>query len=266
MLADGYDAFLLDLDGVLFRGATPIAHAPEAVRRLREMHKGIAFVTNNSSRTPGEVAEHLRSVGIEAAEDEIASSAVATAELLAARGLHTAFVIGERGIRVALAERGIEVVGGAGEVETGTPVDAVLVGFDRSVDYDALRIASVLVERGAPLIATNGDGSFPASDGTLWPGAGALLAAVEATTGVRGEVVGKPHAPVLEAALRLAGGGRPLVVGDRLDTDVAGAAGMGWDSALVLTGVSRRHDLGGAVPRPTYVLDDLAGLFENGAD
>jgi glycerol 3-phosphatase-2 len=118
----------------------------------------------------------------------------------------------------------------------------------------------VLVERGVSLVASNADPSFPAPGGESWPGAGALLAAIETTTGTRGEVVGKPEAPLFERALASAGGGRPLVIGDRLDTDIAGASRLGWDSVLVLTGTTRRGDVESSSWKPTFVIDDLADL------
>ena len=255
MLADPYDAILLDLDGVLYRWPEPIPRAAEAVGRLRGAGKGLAFVTNNASRTPEQVVERLASVGVEVANAEVVTSALATATLLAARGVRSAFVVGEEGLTEALGAEGIVVTkdaSGAAEV--------VVVGFDRHADYDTLKDASVLVARGVPLIASNADSSFPAPNGESWPGAGALVAAIETTTGRHAEVVGKPEVPLLERAREVAGGGRPLVVGDRLDTDVAGAARLGWDSVLVLTGVATARDLEASPWRPTFVVDDLAGI------
>jgi glycerol-1-phosphatase len=255
VLVDPYDAILLDLDGVLYRGPDPIPGAPEAVERLRAAGKRIAFVTNNSSRTPERVAERLTSFGIRAEPHEVVTSALATADLLAGRATRSAFVIGEDGLRTALADAGIDLVDGS-----NGSVDAVVVGFDREADYAKLKDGAVLVERGASLVASNPDPSFPAPDGEAWPGAGALLAVIETTTGVRGEVVGKPEAPVLRRALEQVGDGRPLVVGDRLDTDIAGAVRLGWDSALVLTGSARREDLDASRWTPTFVVDGLADL------
>lgn len=256
MLADPYDAILLDLDGVLYRWPEQIEGAPEAVRRLRDAGKGIGFVTNNSSRTPAQVSERLATVGIEADPDEVVTSALATAAILEERGISSAFVIGEEGLRSALADAGIRLV----DRRDDGPVDAVVVGFDRSADYAKLRDGAVLVEGGAALVASNPDPSFPAPGGEAWPGAGALLAAVERTTGLTGEVVGKPEAPLLRRALARAGGGRPLVVGDRLDTDIAGAARLGWDSALVLTGSSTREDLERSRWSPTFVVESIVDL------
>lgn len=257
MLADRFDAFLFDLDGVLYLGDDPVPGAPETVAALRGLGKGVAFVTNNSSRTPEEVAAKLRSVGIEAGAEEVETSALTTAALLAERGVRDAYVIGGEGVRRALAEAGVRVLEGE-----PAAAGAVVVGFDLELDYAKLRRASLLVQAGVPFIATNPDASFPAADGERWPGAGALVAAVETTTGVRAEVIGKPNAPILRAALARAGGGRPLMVGDRLDTDIAGAVAMGWPSFLVLTGVSSREDIRGYPFAPTYTWDDLSLLTD----
>jgi glycerol 3-phosphatase-2 len=255
MIADRYDAFLFDLDGVLYRGDEPIPEAADAVERLRRAGTRVAFVTNNSSRTPASVAATLADVGIRADQREVVTSALVTADLLSARGVEAAFVIGEEGIRTALRDAGIRLVDGE-----EPDADVVVIGLDRGADYAALARASLLVQRGAPLVATNPDGSYPAPEGAL-PGAGALLAVVVTTTGAVPEIVGKPHPPLLRAALARAGGGRPLVIGDRLDTDVAGAAAVGWDSVLVLTGISTREEAEASDLRPTYVVDDLSALF-----
>ncbi len=259
MIVEPYRAVLFDLDGVLYRGAEPIPGAGATIECLRALGKGVAFVTNNSARTPEAVVEHLGAVGIEAAVGEVQTSALATAQLLAGRGVATAFVVGEGGLRTALSDAGVRVVDG--ELPDA---QAVVVGWDRTVDYAKLRTASILIQRGAAFVASNADASFPAADGTLWPGAGALIAAIQTTTGVSAEVVGKPHAPVLEAALARAGGGRPLLVGDRLDTDIAGARGLGWDSVLVLSGISTLEDVAATGIEPTYVLDSVADLVATG--
>jgi len=255
VIADAYDAFLLDLDGVLYRGDRPIARAPEAVEGLRSLGKRLAFVTNNSSRTPEAVVAHLASVGVDAAPDEVETSALTTAATLHDRSVRRAAVIGEEGLRDALSSAGIELVPADAEP------DAVVLGWDRHVTYADLRDASLAVQRGASLYASNDDVSYPAPDGFTWPGAGAILAALEAATGVDAEVFGKPNPPILRAALERAGGGRPLVVGDRLETDIDGAANAGWDSALVLTGISTSAQAAAAPHPPTHVLEDLSGLL-----
>ncbi|MCI0635716.1 MAG: HAD-IIA family hydrolase [Actinobacteria bacterium] len=253
MLADGYDCLLFDLDGVLYRGDDAVPAAPPTMAELRRRGTRPVFFTNNSSRTPEQVAAKLRSVGIEADPAEVVTSALATAELLASRGGGSAFVIGGNGVHRALLDAGLQVLDG----EPGQ-ADLVVVGFDDGLTYAKLRSACVLVRRGAHLLATNPDLTFPAGDGELWPGAGSLLAAVVASTGAEAEVVGKPFAPLFEAALRRGGGGRPLVVGDRPDTDIEGARRLGWDSLLVLSGVATRDEAAGI--RPTYVADDVSIL------
>jgi glycerol-1-phosphatase len=258
MIVDRYDAFLLDLDGVLFLGDEAAPGARDALARLRAADKRLAFVTNNSSRSPRDLSEHLARLGMDALPAEVETSALTTAAALSDRGVQTAFVIGESGLREALEERGIEVSGGAGS----SRADAVVVGWDRTADYAKLRDASILVQRGAAFVATNADASLPAPAGERWPGAGALLAAIETTTGARAEVMGKPHPPIFRAALSRAGGGRPLVVGDRIETDIAGAFALGWDSLLVLTGISTAADAAVVDPVPTYVGQDLSALFD----
>jgi glycerol 3-phosphatase-2 len=262
-LADRHDAVLLDLDGVLHRGSEPIAGAPETVAALHRLGVPLAFVTNNSARTPGRIAERLWAMGIEARPHEVVTSALATAALLRGRAVRTAFVIGEEGIRGALAEAGIEVLDGE-----PPRADVVVVGWDRSTDYAKLRTAALLVQRGSALVATNADRSYPAPDG-LWPGAGALLAAVTTATGAEAEIVGKPEAPLFREALRRTGGVRALAVGDRLETDILGAAALGIDTLLVLSGAATPADLvrwaAGPGPLPTHVGSDLSVVMREPA-
>jgi glycerol 3-phosphatase-2 len=265
VIVDRYDSFLFDLDGVLYRGSEPIPAAADVIDAIRARGRPVAFMTNNSARTPEEVVAHLRSVGVGADVDEVETSALATAKLLAERGVRAAFVIGETGLVTALRDANIAIVdvptlsGATGD----EPSPVVVVGLDRHLTYERLRDGSLLVERGASFVASNADASFPAEDGAAWPGAGAIAAVIETTTGVSPEIVGKPHAPLLRSALVRAGGRRPLVIGDRLDTDIAGAVGLGWDSLLVLTGISTRADVEKLDPgsRPTFVGEDLRVLF-----
>lgn len=232
--------------------------AAEAVEELRGDGRRVLFLTNNSARTPEDVASKLRGMGIPAEPDEVLTSAQATAAFLArdvaSSGRRaTAFVVGERGI--------VDALGGAG-IEAGDPEpDYVVVGWDRGVDYDKLRRAAVHVRAGARLVATNADATYPAPGGELWPGAGSLLAAVETASGRRATVIGKPHRPMFDAALERVGTRRALVVGDRLETDVAGAAGAGLDAALVLSGAAALADLPDAPALPVAVLPDLGNVL-----
>jgi glycerol 3-phosphatase-2 len=249
-----YDAFLFDLDGVLYRGSDAVRGAVEAVRAVRAAARPVVFVTNNATRTPGEVASFLRQLGFDATREEVVTSAIATAAMLSSRAGASAFVIGERGLREALTSAGIDVVGGDPE-----RADVVVVGLDRGLTYAKLKRAALLVQRGAELVASNPDRTFPQTDG-LWPGAGALLAAVEAATGVTPTVVGKPYPPLFETARDRARSREPLVIGDGIDTDIAGANALGWDSLLVLTGVTTEDDLASLTEKPTYVAADLGFL------
>jgi glycerol 3-phosphatase-2 len=258
MLAARYDALLFDLDGVIYRGDQAIEGAPEAIDAAREAGARVAFLTNNSSRTPEQFAAKLTRLGVHADATEVVTSAIATADMLAERGGGTAYVLGGDGVTGALSDAGIEVLDGDPRA-----VDLVVIGIDDDLTYARLRTACVLVRRGARLVATNADRTFPATGGELWPGTGALVAAIETATGVEAEVVGKPHAPLFKAALRRAGGTTPLVIGDRLDTDVAGAVALGWDSLLVLTGVSTEEELAVSPFRPTYVAPDVRGLLHD---
>jgi glycerol-1-phosphatase len=257
MLAERYDCILFDLDGVLYRGEEAVPAAPPTLAELRARSVRPVFLTNNSARTPEQVADKLRAMGIAADPNEVVTSALATAELLARRGGGRVFVIGEDGVREALAGAGLEIL--EGEPETA---DLVVVGLDGGATYAKLKTAGLLVQRGAKLVATNADGSYPAADG-LWPGAGALLSVITMTTGAEPEVFGKPLAPLFEAGLRRGGGGRPLVVGDRLETDIEGAARLGWDTMLVLTGVSGRADVEATGVRPTVIAEDVSALLED---
>jgi glycerol 3-phosphatase-2 len=257
LIVDRYDPFLLDLDGVVVLGDRAAPGATEALAQLRRAGKHPAFITNNSSRTPRSIVERLHDLGIDVRESEIETSALTTADALGARGVERVYVIGGTGLTEALRDRRIRVVGDA-----TSPVDAVVIGWDPTVDYAKLRDASTLIQRGADLFATNADASLPTSEGERWPGAGALVAAVETTTGVKAEVMGKPAPAIFRAALSKVGGDRPLVIGDRVDTDIAGAAALGWDSLLVLTGISAGGTEKARDPAPTFIGADLRVLFD----
>lgn len=255
-LMDRYDALLLDLDGVVYRGDQPVPAALEILPEARRRGLAILFLTNNSARTPAQVARKLNGLGVDAEPRDVLTSAVATGALLLRENLagRTAFVIGEAGIREALEQAGVRLLEGEPD-----RADLVVVGWDRGVDYAKLRTASLLVERGARLVATNADASYPAPDG-LWPGAGAILSAVTTTTGAEPLVVGKPGRPMFEAAAEATGAASPLMVGDRLDTDIGGAAVMGWDSLLVFSGAAQPADLLRSSVLPTYVAADVSVL------
>lgn len=258
-IADRYEAFLLDLDGVVYRGDEAVSGAPETLAALRERDRRVVFLTNNSARPPDAVAERLEAMGIPASPEEVVTSAQAAGTLLTreARNGATAYVVGEEGIRRALADAGIEVLDGSPD-----RADLVVVGWDRQADYERLRTASVLVQRGARLVATNTDASYPAPGGELWPGAGALVAAIETATGTDAVVAGKPERPLFQTALERAGTTDALVVGDRAETDVAGAVAAGLDAAVVFSGAVGPRDLLDHDAAAVAAFEDLSGLLE----
>lgn len=252
-IASRYVGIVLDIDGVCVRGSTPVPGAPEAIGSLRDLGIGLAFATNNASRTPAAVAAHLRHAGFELDDSEVVTSSQAAARLIAPGTV--CVVVGTAGVREPLAERGCVIT------EDYAKAEVVVVGMDFEVSYEDLAVAALALGRGARFVGTNPDPSFPSERGQL-PGNGALLAALTTTTGVRPEIAGKPEAPLFQAAADRLPPGRLLMVGDRLDTDIGGAAALGWDTALPLTGSTSRDQLATATTTPTYVIDSVVDLLK----
>ncbi|WP_305091511.1 HAD-IIA family hydrolase [Prescottella sp. R16] len=254
-LRDEYDVLLLDLDGTVYQGP----HAIPGAREALEAGTGRQFyVTNNASRTPSEVAQHLRDLGFAAADDDVVTSSQSAARLLAERL--------EPGAAVLVV--GTEAL--AGEIEQAglTPVRrfedapvAVVQGHNPDTGWRILAEATLAIRSGAVWVASNVDTTLPTERGLVL-GNGSMVAALRTATGQAPLVAGKPAAPLMEDALRRSRADRPLVVGDRLDTDIAGANAVGVDSLLVLTGVSTPADLlrADASHRPTYVAHSLDAL------
>jgi glycerol-1-phosphatase len=257
-LCDLYDAVLLDLDGVIYRGQSPVAHAAEVIADIRRRGVAIGYVTNNAARTPDQVAEHLRELGIPAKPEDVVTSAQAGARLVADRVPpgSAVLVVGGEGIDAAIRERGLHPVRSLAE----SPA-AVIQGYGPEVGWRDLAEAAYAVESGLPWVATNTDKTIPTARG-IAPGNGALVAAVVTASGVSPVVAGKPEPPLHHESVLRIGAAKPLVVGDRLDTDIEGACRVGADSLLVLTGVTSAEDLVSADPahRPTYIAADLRGL------
>lgn len=242
-------AWVLDLDGVVRLGPEPIPGAADAVARLRAAGEQLAFVTNNSSHTRAEVVAELGGFGLEVAPDEVVSSAMAVATLVAPG--ERVLLCGGPGIAEALAEAGAEVV-------TDGDADAVVVGFHRDFDYHRMDVAARAVHRGARLLASNDDATYPTPAGPA-PGAGAILAGVRTAAGDPPcTVAGKGHRPMCEL-VRHRLGPEGIVVGDRPETDGRFAVDLGYRFALVLSGVVRAADLP-VTPTPDVVADDLAAV------
>jgi glycerol 3-phosphatase-2 len=253
-----FDGLVCDLDGVVYRGDQPIEGAPGAIAALRSRGVRIVFCTNNSTATPGDFVAKLRAMGVPARADEIVTSAVVTAEVLAGRGLRgaRALVVGGRGLRRALADAGLRLYGGE-----PSRADVVAVGLDTSFDYAAMRAAADAVRAGALFVATNDDATLPVAGGREWPGAGALVAAVATAAGRSPEVMGKPNAPMMDVVeSRLEGAGSIAIVGDRPQTDLRGGAARGWTTVLVLTGVTPPQSAAQITPAPDFVANGLADL------
>jgi len=258
MISPSFDALVCDLDGVIYRGARAIPGAVEAIDRLRGRGIKILFCTNNSNSTIQQYMGKLQGLGLDVSEDEVLTSAKVTAGVLQARGFagKTAIVVGGAGLREALGEVCISVK----DDPQVTVADVVVVGFDLGFTYEAMRRAAVAVRRGAALVATNDDASFPAEE-ELWPGAGAILSSIETACGVRAEVMGKPHPPMMEAAARRLEGSRAIaVVGDRPDTDLAGGLARGWRTILVLSGVTTTAQAERLENVPDLVIGSIADL------
>jgi HAD superfamily hydrolase (TIGR01450 family) len=259
-LVDAYDVVMFDLDGVVYLGREPVEGAQGQLARLRHMGVKVAYVTNNASRTPDEVAEHLLSMGVDATAEDVVTSAQAVASLMAEalpRGARV-LAVGSTGLVNALQERGLVVVHSMDEEPA-----AAVQGFGARVDWTALAEVAHVVNSGRPWFASNTDRTIPTARG-IAPGNGMLVAAVRAAVDVEPVVAGKPEPALFDETVRRVGGTRPLVVGDRLDTDILGANRVGADSLLVLTGVSRLPELAAAGPheRPGFVAPNLSGLFE----
>lgn len=256
-----HDVALLDLDGVLYIGLDPVPGAPEAVAAAASAGLRSAFVTNNASRPPATVAAHLRELGIPATEADVVTSAQAVATLVVEVVPPGAavLVVGGEGLQVALEERGLR------PSTSADGVAAVVQGFSPDVSWRLLAEGTYAVRAGVPWLASNLDATVPTPRG-IAPGNGALVGVIAGAVGRRPDAVaGKPETPLHDEAVRRTGARDPLVVGDRLDTDIEGANRAAVPSLLVLTGVAGPADLVLAPDglRPTYVSTGLAdGLLE----
>ncbi|GAA3507713.1 HAD-IIA family hydrolase [Actinomadura keratinilytica] len=259
-LCEEYDVALLDLDGVVYIGHRPVPAAADSLAKARAAGQRLAFVTNNASRTPSAVAALLTEVGVPAEAADVVTSAQAAARLLAERLPQgsAVLVVGGMGLRHALYAQGLRPVSSASERPA-----AVVQGYDPRLSYDLIAEGARAVRDGALFVASNGDLTIPAGAGGQQPGNGALMQVIRAATGVDPIVTGKPERPLHRESILRTRARRPLVVGDRLDTDIEGARNGGADSLLVLTGVTDPLTALTAPPRhrPTFLAPDLTGLL-----
>jgi glycerol-1-phosphatase len=259
-LTEEYDTALLDLDGVVYLGGAAIPGAAEALRKADAAGMRLAYVTNNAFRTPAAIAGLLASFGAPATEADVVTSAQAAARLLAERlpPGSPVLVVGGSGLRMAVRERGLRPVSTALEQPR-----AVVQGYAPDISYSLLAEGGLAVAAGALYVASNGDRTLPGKRGRQ-PGNGSLIQVIATATGVQPVVAGKPEPPLHRESVLRTGARHPLVVGDRLDTDIEGAHRVGADSMLVLTGVTGAAEAVLAPPsqRPVYLAQDLSGLLE----
>ncbi len=265
-LTEAYDLAMLDLDGVVYVGPDAVPGAADHLAAVRRAGMRCAFVTNNASRPPQAVVDHLRELHVEVALGDVVTSAQAAASVLAREhgdGAHV-LVLGGDGLWAAVREAGLH----AHEVDVETRVEdddhvALVTGYGPDVAWRQVMRAAVLVRDGLPWVASNTDMSIPTPYGVA-PGHGVLVDTLRRFSGVEPTVAGKPARPLLAETIQRLGGERPLMVGDRIDTDIEGGINAGVDTLLVMTGVTGPTELVAAVEatRPTYVAADLGGLLE----
>jgi glycerol-1-phosphatase len=257
-LAARYDQFIVDLDGCVWIGDEPTPRAVEALDELRRAGKRVAFATNDPRSATEDYVTRLWKLGLRASLRDVVTVGGAVQHLLAeTRSGRTAFVIGTAPLRRHVADAGLRVLNGT---DLASRAEVVVVGGTEDLVYDDLRQATLAVRRGADFLATGRDPTYPQPEG-LWPGTGAIVVAVEYATGRTAEVVGKPQPQLLMTALDRLGDGRTLVVGDRVDADLAAAAAARLDAALVLTGEASRADADGFEPPPVAIGETLGALM-----
>ncbi|MGO3153554.1 MAG: HAD-IIA family hydrolase [Galactobacter sp.] len=272
MLADRFDGLLCDLDGVVYAGPDAVVDAIESLNRAAGLGLKIGFVTNNASRPAQVVADQLNGLGLDVSADQVFGSAAAAASLVAddvasrsgdfVTRAPRAMVVGSESLRNELRGVGVEVVRTAMSHTPETAPDYVVQGFDPTLGWTDLAAAAFAIEAGAIWVATNTDTTIPRAEG-IAPGNGSLVAAVRSAVSVEPLVAGKPQPTLMRFAAQQLGLNAPLVIGDRLDTDVAGGVSAGFSTALVLTGIDTMASAAAAGPgeRPEFVLNTLADLF-----
>lgn len=249
------------MDGVVWKSDAPIGDLPATFRKIRERGLKFVFATNNGTKTPESYQEKLRDLGVEIDSAQVVTSALGLAFMLAAkypRGTKI-FMIGGDGIRVALEEKGFEIM----SVERAPEAEVFVMGIDRAISFDKVAEATLLVRAGIPFYTTNTDRTFPTPRGEI-PGAGAWLSVVTFATGVQPIVAGKPFPYLMELSLERLGTKKEetLVVGDRLETDIAAGQAAGCPTALMLSGVSTREQAEAWKPAPDIIAESLSELVK----
>jgi 4-nitrophenyl phosphatase len=259
MIPNHIKSLILDMDGVIWRADAPIGDLPSIFNRIRERGLKFVFATNNGTRTSEQYVTRLSSLGVQVEPWQVITSAQAVSHILTRQfppGTKI-FMIGEDGVRKALEENGYEIL----PVENAAMAEAVVVGIDHEVSFQKMSEATYLVRKGIPFYATNPDKTFPTSRGEI-PGAGAWYSVIVTATDVQPVVAGKPFPFLMELGLKNLGTmkGQTLVVGDRLETDIAAGQAVGCPTALVLSGVSTLQQANNWNPSPDLIAENLSQL------
>jgi 4-nitrophenyl phosphatase len=260
-MLNNIQSLIIDMDGVLWRENAPIGDLPKIFSRIRERGLKFVFATNNGTRTPEQYAHRLSEFGVSVDAHQVVTSALGVAQMIKGKIPDGAsvFVIGGDGVKIALQEQGFKIA----SVETAESAQAVVMGIDREINFAKMREATLLVRRGVPFYATNPDKTFPTPRGEI-PGAGAWIAVIVTATGIEPTFAGKPFPFLMEMALERLGTKKEetLVIGDRLETDIAAGQAVGCPTALVLSGVSTREQGEAWSPRPGLIVQDLEALVK----
>ena len=254
---------IVDMDGVLWRGQTPMPGLPRFFEVVRQLDLGFVLATNNATKIAAQYSAKLAEFGVDVPQAQILTSAEATAGFLQGKypAGTRAYVVGDEGLRTAMRRHDFEILDGEGFVPEDARAELVVVGFTRHACYEQLASAAYLIDHGARFIGTNPDVTFPAEIGPL-PGAGSLQAFIQTATGQEPTIIGKPERPIFEEAVARLGGipETTAMVGDRLETDITGAQRAGMLTILLLSGVTNEDDLAASDLQPDLVFDDLMSL------
>lgn len=261
MITDNIKALIIDMDGVVWKADAPIGDLAATFNRIRERGLKFVFATNNSTKTSEQYVARLKEFGVQAKPWQVITSSHAVAHAVAQKfpSGTKVFMIGEDGVRMALEDRGYEIL----SVEDAPLAEAVVMGIDRGINFDKVSEATLLVRRGIPFYSTNTDKTFPTPRGEI-PGSGAWVSIIVTATDVQPIVAGKPFPFLMELSLEKLGAKKEetLVVGDRLETDIAAGQAVGCPTALVLSGVSTKEEADLWRPKIDILADDLSSLIE----
>ncbi len=261
MIPSNIKSLILDMDGVIWKADAPIGDLAATFKRIRERGLKFVFATNNGTKTPEEYRKKLSGLGVEIDSAQVVTSAMAIAFMLAAKYSRETkiFMIGEEGIRVALEEKGFEIL----SVEDAPQAQAFVMGIDRTINFQKVVEATLLVRAGIPFYTTNTDRTFPTQRGEI-PGSGAWISVIQTATGVEPIIAGKPYPYLMDLSLERLGSKKEetLVVGDRLETDIAAGQSVGCMTALVLSGVSTKEQANDWKPAPNIIAESLSELIK----